>query len=155
MLNPLFFAVEFNYEVLCKALEQLSDFESKANARVIESGVLKGLNLEDIKRAGERLIFQDGCTSFFQKIVKNENLKANVHVLSYCWCADLIRSAFSSGISLCLCIELLAFAFQNTNSFCQYLLFLDNEVKLDFVAVISYLIENCLLFKTQTHFGKY
>ncbi|KDP23738.1 hypothetical protein JCGZ_23571 [Jatropha curcas] len=90
-------AVEFNFEALCKALEQLSDFERRANARVIKSGVLKGLNLEDIKRAGERLILQDGCTSFFQKISKNENLNANIHFLSYCWCADLIRSAFSSG----------------------------------------------------------
>ncbi|XP_048225590.1 bifunctional TH2 protein, mitochondrial [Ricinus communis] len=89
--------VEFNYEALCKALEQLSDFERRANSRVIGSGVLKGLNLEDIKRAGERLILQEGCTSFFQKLVKNESLNANVHVLSYCWCADLIRSAFSSG----------------------------------------------------------
>ncbi|KAL9381884.1 hypothetical protein Peur_024919 [Populus x canadensis] len=89
--------VEFNYEALCKALEQLSDFERRANSRVIDSGVLKGLNLEDVKRAGERLILQDGCTGFFQKIVKNENLNANVHVLSYCWCGDLIRSAFSSG----------------------------------------------------------
>lgn len=85
------------YEALCKALEQLSDFEKRANNRVIESGVLKGLNLEDIKRAGERLILQDGCTTFFQKIVKNVNLNANVHLLSYCWCGDLIRSAFSSG----------------------------------------------------------
>ncbi|KAF9661103.1 hypothetical protein SADUNF_Sadunf19G0032900 [Salix dunnii] len=89
--------VEFNYEALCKALEQLSDFEKRANSRVIDSEVLKGLNLEDVKRAGERLILQDGCTDFFQKIVKNENLNTNVHVLSYCWCGDLIRSAFSSG----------------------------------------------------------
>ncbi|XP_052305422.1 bifunctional TH2 protein, mitochondrial isoform X3 [Populus trichocarpa] len=89
--------VEFNYEALCKALEQLSDFERRANSRVIDSGVLKGLNLEDVKRAGERLILQDGCIGFFQKIVKNENLNTNVHVLSYCWCGDLIRSAFSSG----------------------------------------------------------
>ncbi|XP_011036359.1 PREDICTED: uncharacterized protein LOC105133898 isoform X2 [Populus euphratica] len=89
--------VEFNYEALCKALEQLSDFERRANSRVIDSGVLKGLNLEDVKRAGERLILQDGCTGFFRKIVKNENLNTNVHVLSYCWCGDLIRSAFSSG----------------------------------------------------------
>ncbi|KAJ4842667.1 beta ketoadipyl CoA thiolase, th2 [Turnera subulata] len=89
--------VEFNYEVLFKALEQLSDFERKANLRVIESGVLKGLNIDDIKRAGERLILQDGCTNFFQKIVKNEKLNATVHVLSYCWCADLIRSALKSG----------------------------------------------------------
>ncbi|XP_058094967.1 bifunctional TH2 protein, mitochondrial-like isoform X2 [Magnolia sinica] len=88
----------FNYEGLCKALERLSDFEKRANSRVIESGVLKGLNLEDIKRAGERLILQDGCVGFFQQIVKKkEVLNADVHVLSYCWCGDLIRSAFSSG----------------------------------------------------------
>ncbi|XP_058070595.1 bifunctional TH2 protein, mitochondrial-like [Magnolia sinica] len=88
----------FNYEGLCKALEQLSDFEKRANSRVIESGVLKGLNLEGIKRAGERLILQDGCVGFFQQIVKKkEELNADVHILSYCWCGDLIRSAFSSG----------------------------------------------------------
>ncbi|XP_010550765.1 PREDICTED: probable aminopyrimidine aminohydrolase, mitochondrial [Tarenaya hassleriana] len=87
----------FDYEGLCKALEQLSDFEKMANLRVIDSGVLKGLNLEDIKRAGERLILQDGCLNFFQRIVKNEILSANVHVLSYCWCGDLIRAAFSAG----------------------------------------------------------
>lgn len=93
------FAVkEFNYEALHKALEQLSDFERRANSRVIESGVLKGLNLEDIKRTGERLILHDGCAEFFQKIVKKENLNANFHVLSYCWCGDLIRAAFSSGM---------------------------------------------------------
>ncbi|CAN0903405.1 Bifunctional TH2 protein, mitochondrial [Linum grandiflorum] len=89
--------LEFNFEALCKALEQLSVFERRANSRVIESGVLKGLNLEDIKRAGERLLLQDGCSSFFQKIAGNDKLNLKVNVLSYCWCADLIRSAFSSG----------------------------------------------------------
>ncbi|KAF5725770.1 hypothetical protein HS088_TW23G00499 [Tripterygium wilfordii] len=89
--------VEFNYESLRGALEQLSEFEKRANSRVIESGVLKGLNLEDIKRAGERLVLQDGCTGFFRKIVNSESLNANVHILSYCWCGDLIRSAFSAG----------------------------------------------------------
>ncbi|XP_024988230.1 bifunctional TH2 protein, mitochondrial-like isoform X1 [Cynara cardunculus var. scolymus] len=87
----------FDYEGLKKALEQLSGFERRANTRVIESEVLKGLNLEDIKRAGERLILHDGCMRFFQSVTKNENLNANVNVLSYCWCGDLIRSAFSSG----------------------------------------------------------
>lgn len=90
-------AEAFDYEALAKALEQLSDFEKRANSRVIESGVLKGLNLEDIKKAGERMILQDGCTSFFKKLIKNEMVHVNVHVLSYCWCGDLIRSAFSSG----------------------------------------------------------
>ncbi|KAF6144414.1 hypothetical protein GIB67_024641 [Kingdonia uniflora] len=90
-------AVEFDYGGLYQALEQISDFEKRANSRVIDSGVLKGINLEDIKRAGERLIFQDGCARFFQKIEKNEPLNADVHIISYCWCGDLIRSAFTSG----------------------------------------------------------
>ncbi|KAK1356250.1 bifunctional TH2 protein, mitochondrial-like [Heracleum sosnowskyi] len=89
-------AEKFNYDDLSKALEQLSDFEEKANTRVIESGVLKGLYFDDIKRAGERLILQDGCPGFFKSIIGNENWRKNVHVLSYCWCGDLIRSAFSS-----------------------------------------------------------
>lgn len=50
-----FAADKFDYEGLCEALEQLSEFEKKANDRVIESGVLKGLNLDDIKRAGEKV----------------------------------------------------------------------------------------------------
>nr|GLL23177.1 probable aminopyrimidine aminohydrolase, mitochondrial isoform X1 [Ipomoea trifida] len=90
-------AEKFNYEGLQEALEQLSDFEKEANLRVIESGVLKGLNLEDIKRAGGHLILQNGCMNFFQTVIKKESLNADVHVLSYCWCDDLIRSAFSSG----------------------------------------------------------
>lgn len=87
----------FDYKELSTALEQLSKFENSANNRVVESGVLKGINIEDVKRAGERLILQDGCTDFFKRVVKNKNLNANVHVLSYCWCGDLIRSAFSSA----------------------------------------------------------
>ncbi|KAJ4851337.1 LOW QUALITY PROTEIN: hypothetical protein Tsubulata_905703 [Turnera subulata] len=85
---------KYNYEGLSKALEQLADFEKKANSRVIQSG---GLNLEDINRAGHRLSLQDGCRGFFQKIVKHENLKTDLHILSYCWCGDLIRSSFSAG----------------------------------------------------------
>ncbi|CAO2836498.1 unnamed protein product [Amaranthus hypochondriacus] len=87
----------FDYETLLKALELLADFEKKANARVVDSGVLKGINLEDIKKAGERIILQDGCSIFFQNVMQKENLDVNVHVLSYCWCGDLIRSKFSSG----------------------------------------------------------
>ncbi|XP_031268863.1 bifunctional TH2 protein, mitochondrial-like [Pistacia vera] len=90
-------AGKFDYKGLCEALKQLAEFERKANSRVVESGVLKGLNLEDIKRTGQLLMLQDGCRGFFQKIVKCENYKTDVHVLSYCWCGDLIRSAFSSG----------------------------------------------------------
>jgi len=60
--------------------------------------MLKGLNLGDIKKAGERLMLNDGCKEFFQKLVKKkEMLTVDLHILSYCWCADLIRAAFSSG----------------------------------------------------------
>ncbi|KAI9077986.1 hypothetical protein K1719_040115 [Acacia pycnantha] len=87
----------FDFQKLSIALEQLSKFEKKANDRVIKSGVLKGLNLQDIKRAGEHLSIQDGCFNFFRGIVKNEKLNANVHILSYCWCDVLIKSAFLSA----------------------------------------------------------
>ncbi|XP_016477860.1 bifunctional TH2 protein, mitochondrial [Nicotiana tabacum] len=109
-------AEKFDYERLHKTLEELSDFEKRANTRVIESGVLKGLNLEDIKRAGQRLILQDGCTNFFQSIIRNENLNADIHVLSYCWCGDLIRSSFSSGGIDALNVHANEFMFQESLS---------------------------------------
>ncbi|KAG9447726.1 hypothetical protein H6P81_013854 [Aristolochia fimbriata] len=88
----------FNYEELCKALEQIAKFEKGANSRVVKSELLKGLNLEDIKKAGERLRLQEGCAKFFEQVAKKkEELNADVHLLSYCWCGDIIRSAFSSG----------------------------------------------------------
>ncbi|XP_072977873.1 bifunctional TH2 protein, mitochondrial-like [Typha angustifolia] len=90
-------AEEFDYESLFKSLRLLSDFEKKANSRVVESGVLKGMNLDDIKRAGERMALQDGCKKFFQVLINlKEKMSVDLHILSYCWCADLIRSAFSS-----------------------------------------------------------
>lgn len=85
---------------LRNALEQLSEFEKRANVRVIESGVLKGISLDDIKRAGEHMILQDGCINLLQKVLANDGLNASVHVLSYCWCSDLMRAAFSPGITL-------------------------------------------------------
>lgn len=109
----LFLGRDFSYEDLLKALELLVDFEKKANARVIDSGVLKGINIEDIKKAAERIILQDGCTSFFQNIMQKENV--NVHVLSYCWCGDLIRSKFAAGkpIFLSIFVSLGSFVFRS------------------------------------------
>lgn len=109
-------ADKFDYGRLRNALEQLSDFEKRANLRVIESGVLKGLNLEDIRRAGERLIFQDGCINFFKSITGNENLNVRIHILSYCWCADLIRSAFSAGGLTALNVHANEFTYENSLS---------------------------------------
>ncbi|XP_072966387.1 bifunctional TH2 protein, mitochondrial-like isoform X1 [Typha angustifolia] len=87
----------FDYVHLQENLHLLSDFEKRANSWVVDSGLLKGMNLDDVRKAGEHLILQDGCAKFFQKLVKlKEFLNVNLHVLSYCWCADLIRSVFSS-----------------------------------------------------------
>ncbi|CAO2207628.1 unnamed protein product [Urochloa humidicola] len=86
-----------DYDQLYKGLEVLAEFEKLANSRVVDSGVLRGMNLEDIRKAGERLILQDGCKNFFQKIGRTrESLNLDIHILSFCWCAELIRSAFSS-----------------------------------------------------------
>ncbi|XP_023530830.1 bifunctional TH2 protein, mitochondrial-like isoform X2 [Cucurbita pepo subsp. pepo] len=88
---------EFRYDDLCRALEQLSAFEKRANDRVIKSRLLKGLNFDDIKRAGEHLIIQEGCFKFFSTASRNERLNVGINIVSYCWCGDLIRSSFNSA----------------------------------------------------------
>ncbi|KAJ7973526.1 Heme oxygenase-like multi-helical protein [Quillaja saponaria] len=132
---------QFNYEQLHAALQKLSEFENRANNRVIESGVLKGLSLEDIKRAGERLILQDGCTSFFQGIVKDENLNANVHVLSYCWCGDLIRSVFSSAGLHELNVHANEFTFKGSISTGEIVQKVESPI--DKVQSFSSILKNC------------
>nr|GLL34747.1 probable aminopyrimidine aminohydrolase, mitochondrial isoform X2 [Ipomoea trifida] len=91
-------AENFNYEGLQKAFEPLSDILKHLNSEVMKAGVLKGLKLEDIKQTGESWFYQNVCMDFFQALIKNESLNADVHVLSYCWCDELIRSTISAGI---------------------------------------------------------
>ncbi|GMN50429.1 hypothetical protein TIFTF001_019578 [Ficus carica] len=86
----------FSYGGLCKALEEVSEFEKKANARVVKLEILKGISLDRIKCAGESIILQNGCRTFFNKIVDDESLNIDIHIISCCWCGDLIKSAFSS-----------------------------------------------------------
>nr|GMD35092.1 probable aminopyrimidine aminohydrolase, mitochondrial [Ipomoea batatas] len=90
-------AENFNYEGLQKAFEPLSDILKHLNSEVMKAGVLKGLKLEDIKQTGESWFYQNVCMDFFQALIKNESLDADVHVLSYCWCDELIRSTLSAG----------------------------------------------------------
>lgn len=91
----------FDFEGLYQSLEQLSQFETEANSKVVESGVLEGINTEDVKKAGEHLAFQDGCASFFEQIVtKMDSLKVDTHIISVCWSGDIIRAAFSSKSGL-------------------------------------------------------
>ncbi|KAM3290009.1 bifunctional TH2 protein, mitochondrial isoform X2 [Capsicum chacoense] len=134
-------AEKFDYRRLRKTLEQLSDFEKRANSRVVESGVLKGLNLEDIKRAGQRLILQDGCTNFFQSIIRKENLNADIHVLSYCWCGDLIRSSFSSGGIDGLDVHANEFMFQESLSTGEIVKKVESPI--DKVQAFSKILMNC------------
>lgn len=134
-------AEQFNYEGLRKALEQLSEFEKRANLRVIDSGVLKGLNVEDIKRAGERLLFQDGCTSFFQSVTRNEKLNTDIHVLSYCWCGDLIRSAFSSGGLDSLNVHANEFIYKESSSTGEIVKQVESPI--DKVEAFTNILQNC------------
>ncbi|KAI3442925.1 uncharacterized protein J3R85_000640 [Psidium guajava] len=88
--------LEFNHGSLVQALEQVADFKKRANSRVMESGVLRGLKLEDIIKAGESLTLQDGCISFYQKLTQI-NVDVNVHILSYCWCMGFDHSNVHSN----------------------------------------------------------
>ncbi|CAM8979717.1 unnamed protein product [Rhodiola kirilowii] len=133
-------ADKFNYEGLREGLEKLSDFERKANARVIESGVLKGLNVEDIKRAGERMILHDGCASFFEKIIKNDSVNSDVHVLSYCWCGDLIRAAFSAEALLAMKVHSNELNFENSISTGEIMKHMESPV--DKVKAFKDILEN-------------
>lgn len=87
---------QFNYDTVQTRLEPFSVLEKRANSRVVQSRVLKGLSLEGIKQVGGRQILLDGCSTFFQKVMKNARLNAAINVLSYSWCDEFIKSAFSS-----------------------------------------------------------
>ncbi|PON97052.1 Eukaryotic translation initiation factor 3 subunit K [Trema orientale] len=67
--------VLFHYNSLRKSLEPVADYEKGANATLDDSMILKDLNPEALKQAGSIL--------------------EPLHIISYCWCGDLIRSASS------------------------------------------------------------
>lgn len=106
-----------DHEGLCKAMEHISDIEKRAISRVVHSNVLKGLNLADIRRAGQQLTLQDGCKRFFQHVMESKDSVMDIHVLSYCWCGDLIRSAFSSGTIFTICLNFVNFFLVITMTF--------------------------------------
>ncbi|KAI3934720.1 hypothetical protein MKW92_022420 [Papaver armeniacum] len=87
-------ALSFNYHGLHSALVELSSCEEQAVSRIFESGVLKGISLEDIKQAGKCMILKNGCMNFVKKVNK---LDASVNIMS-CWSDELTRSALSGGL---------------------------------------------------------
>ncbi|KAI3871915.1 hypothetical protein MKX03_012948 [Papaver bracteatum] len=84
-------ALSFNYHRLHSALVELSSSEEQVISRIFDSGVLKGISLEDIKQAGKYMILQNGCMNFFKKVNK---LDASVNIMS-CWSEELTRSSLS------------------------------------------------------------
>ncbi|KAI3871914.1 hypothetical protein MKX03_012947 [Papaver bracteatum] len=84
-------ALSFNYHGLHSALVELSSSEEQVVTRIFDSGVLKGISLEDIKQAGKCMELHNGCLNFFEKV---KNLDVSVTVMS-CWSGDLTRSALS------------------------------------------------------------
>ncbi|PON66839.1 heme oxygenase [Trema orientale] len=96
----------FDYDGLKEAIEEVAAFEKWANDLVTNLMILKNLDLDAIKLAGRYYHpLQKGCRQFFEKIVSNENPKIDVHIISYCWSGDLIRSAFSPGLDTVLNIH--------------------------------------------------
>ncbi|RZC58945.1 hypothetical protein C5167_006250 [Papaver somniferum] len=53
-------AVSFDYEGLYSAFEKLSSPDGKVVSRIFDSGVLKGISLEDIKQAGKCMELHNG-----------------------------------------------------------------------------------------------
>ncbi|KAL5562017.1 hypothetical protein UlMin_031764 [Ulmus minor] len=89
-------ANNFDYEGIRDVLEQVGEFEKKQNVSLEELELLKGLSPEDINVVAHRFAFQEGCETFLQS-VQNENPKPDVHVISYSWSGNIIRSVFASG----------------------------------------------------------
>lgn len=88
---------------MVKSVQPLSDFDEEANCKVLDSGLLHGLKLKQIKRLGETLALNSGCLHFFRSLLNDKRIELEVHMLSRCWCADMITSAFAQGMPLLAC----------------------------------------------------
>lgn len=92
---------KFNYEHVVKAIRPLSDFDKEANQSLIDSGLLQGLKFKQIAGLGQTLLLNSGCELFFESLLNNKKMEADAHILSYCWCADVIScSSLARGIPL-------------------------------------------------------
>lgn len=91
---------EYDHAGLHHALELVLEAEEKASETMENSGLLRGLTLERVKFVGKHIVLQDGCRSFFRKIMENKCPNMDVLVISDCLCSELIRSAFSSDLDV-------------------------------------------------------
>lgn len=76
----------------------MSNFEQKANARVEEAAVLKGLSLASIQEAGKSMPLREGCSDFFKRLESGEVL-VDTCILSVCWSKTFIEAVLEKGKS--------------------------------------------------------
>lgn len=86
----------FTAEELQEFLKEMSEFEQKANARVEEAAVLKGLSLAAIQDAGKSMPLREGCSDFFKRLGSQE-VHVDTHMLSVCWSKTFIESVLEQG----------------------------------------------------------
>nr|XP_024390005.1 bifunctional TH2 protein, mitochondrial-like isoform X3 [Physcomitrium patens] len=83
-------------ENLQEFLKEMSNFEQKANARVEEAAVLKGLSLASIQEAGKSMPLREGCSDFFKRLESGEVL-VDTCILSVCWSKTFIEAVLEKG----------------------------------------------------------
>lgn len=83
-------------EDLQELLKEMSEFEQKANARVEEAEVLKGLSPASIREAGNAMPLREGCSHFF-KHLGSEGFHVDTHILSVCWSRTFIEAVLEQG----------------------------------------------------------
>ncbi|CAM6124450.1 unnamed protein product [Calypogeia fissa] len=79
-----------------KILEALAEFEITANKRVVDSKVLSGLSIEDVRQAGGSIPLREGCLDLLKRI-SGDTLAIDFHILSVCWSQSIIEGSFSGN----------------------------------------------------------
>lgn len=85
-------------EELQSFLKEMSDFEQRANARVEEAEVLKGLSAAAIRDAGNSMPLREGCSDFFKRLGSQE-VQVDTRILSVCWSKTFIEAVLEQGKS--------------------------------------------------------
>ena len=93
----------FTPDELQEFLKEMSDFEQRANARVEEAAVLKGLSLAAIQDAGKSMPLREGCSDFFKRLDSQE-AHVDTHILSVCWSKTFIEAVLKQGNFSNLCL---------------------------------------------------
>lgn len=77
----------------------MSAFERRANLRVEDAGVLKGLSLANIHDSGRLMPLREGCSDLMRRLCARD-ANVDVHIISVCWSKTFIEGAFQKGTSI-------------------------------------------------------